>query len=253
MRVVSLVPSWTETLIEAGVNVIGRTRFCIHPSEEIRSIAVVGGTKSFDVDHLRAQKPDLIVMDREENTREMFELAETIAPVHVSHVRHVRELPGELRSLRTRLGLAEGEEAVVAKLEEFARRYETALNHPPARRVSIPGVLKVVKGEPKTLGDFVYVIWRNPWMCVAANTFIGSMLEQAGFDLSQLFAGENSSAKYPQLESLPREATILLSSEPFPFLSKTPDLQNQNVAIVDGELYSWFGLRALKFLESLRS
>ena len=70
-KVVSLVPSWTETLIEANVNVIGRTRFCIYPAQKVKDIAVVGGTKSVNIDQLSRLQPDFIVVDQQENTREM--------------------------------------------------------------------------------------------------------------------------------------------------------------------------------------
>ena len=258
-RVVSLVPSWTETLIEAGAAVVGRTRFCIHPKDKVSSIEAIGGTKSFDEEKLRALKPDLIIMDREENTREMFELAKEIAPIHVSHVKHVNEMPTELKGLAQALDASEAHH-----LESFAKRFEEILRAPTRalHNDSIPATIKIIKGNPSTKDKFVYVIWQNPWMCVSKETFIASMLEQAGFNLENLIpqiknsnslsnSDSNSNPNYPVLSSLPTNATILLSSEPFPFAKKTPLLENANVAIIDGESYSWFGIRALRFLESL--
>lgn len=242
-RIVSFVPSWTETLIEAGANVVGRTRFCVHPKDVVSSIEAIGGTKSFDLEQLRRLKPDLIVMDREENTREIAEQASLIAPVVATHVESFADLPRELRVLANA--------CECSKLEDFALRAE---NLPPAlvlQNHQVPAILKTVSGQPSTQTPFVYVIWKDPWMSVNRATFIASMLERVGFDLTQMTTYDVVD-KYPKLENLPTEALILLSSEPYAFAKKTPQLPQENIAIVDGESYSWFGLRAIRFLERLQ-
>jgi ABC-type Fe3+-hydroxamate transport system substrate-binding protein len=234
-RVVSLVPSWTETLIAAGVNVVGRTRFCIHPSEQVANIPIVGGTKSFDIEKIRALNPDLILLDREENTFEMSELAKVIAPLHVSHVESVREMPRELEVLAQVL---EGETAT--SLLAMKDRYVSVLRRPT--RVLHKGL-------------FVYCIWKEPWMAIGQNTFIASMLEQTGYDLGELWP--ITSEKYPKFEiaDLPAEIAVLLSSEPYPFAKQFEQLhasfQGRDVKLVDGESFSWFGIRALRYLESV--
>lgn len=257
-RVVSFVPSWTETLIEVGADVVGRTRFCIHPADSVKTIEAVGGTKSFDESKLRSLKPDLILLDREENTREMFEIAQTVAPTLVSHVEHVRDMPRELRALAKALETKE----IVSALEDLARRFELVLATPAPASLhndSFPGLLRWLKRDQSST-EYVYVIWKDPWMVVRKDTFIGSMLERVGIDLANGEAGallSASATKYPKLDELPARATVLLSSEPYPFTKKfanePPELPNPSIALVDGESFSWFGVRALRFLESLKS
>ncbi len=246
-RVVSLVPSWTETLIEAGVQVVGRTRFCIHPQGLVSAIESVGGTKSFNEKKLRDLAPDLIVLDREENTKEMFEIARTISNVVVTHVEDVQDVPRELRALA---GAIESPENATLKLRDWAQAFEDVLKKPaPVKHNHFAGILKTLRGQPSLKTEFVYVIWKDPWMVVGQRTFIASMLREVG--LTQLRVVEPG-AKYPKLEELPQDAMVLLSSEPYPFETKTPDLPNACVVIVDGESFSWFGIRALRFLESAK-
>ena len=95
------MPSLTETLIACGVEVVGRTRFCIHPAEVVSSIPIVGGTKDVDWDLCRRLDPDLVIMDREENTRPMAESC----PIawHATHVTSVGTVASDLGSLAGRL------------------------------------------------------------------------------------------------------------------------------------------------------
>lgn len=252
MRIVSLVPSWTETLIEAGANVVGRTRFCIHPKDRVKAIEAIGGTKSFDIEKLRALKPDLIILDREENTKEMAELAMSVAPTFVTHVESVTDLPRELARLSAHLNNEE--------LNNFATRFERVLLKPIlalhndsfARFINPHPVQENFKST-----KFVYCIWKDPWMAVGRKTFIASMLEQVGFEPNMMWPSGDE--KYPkfEIETLAPDVLILLSSEPFPFaklIVKEPAIFSQNqVALVNGESFSWFGIRALRFLEATKS
>src|SRR3954462_7806167 len=97
MKVISMVPSWTETLIECGVEVIGRTRFCIHPRQVVASIPVVGGTKDVNWQRVQLLNADLLILDREENPKWMAEQAPL--PVLDTHVQSVDQLPRELERL----------------------------------------------------------------------------------------------------------------------------------------------------------
>src|SRR5437868_6660844 len=101
MRVVSFVPSWTETLLSSGVEVVGRTRFCIHPHEKVAAIPVVGGTKDWNLEKLRALKPDLLLLDQEENPKFMAEQSEF--PFHATHIESVQSVAGALRAMGERL------------------------------------------------------------------------------------------------------------------------------------------------------
>ncbi len=94
MRVVSLIPSWTETLLEAGVNVVGRTRFCVYPADKVRNIPAVAGTKNWDFAAIKALKPDLLLLDKEENPKWMAE--QTEIPVFSTHITSIQSMPGAL-------------------------------------------------------------------------------------------------------------------------------------------------------------
>lgn len=216
---------------------VGRTRFCIHPHDRAGSIPAVGGTKNVDLEKLKSLKPDLIVLDREENTREMAEALKGIASLHVSHVTDVATMPSELDALASAIGST----AVQERLQGFATRYREVLAKP---RMLHNG---------SSPGSVVYCIWKEPWMAVGPNTFIASMLEQAGYDPATLWP--RTSEKYPKFKpaDVPADALILLSSEPYPFGLRPPtEFGSRPQALVDGESYSWFGLRSLRFLEALK-
>ena len=241
LRVVSLVPSWTETLIEAGANVVGRTRFCVHPAAAVASIPSVGGTKDLRLEKLRELKPDLVVLDREENTAAMALAVDGLAKIFVSHVEHVQQMPAELSRLATEFSAGDaagiGVELVRAELLSYAGRFERILREPSALH--------------NDSSRFAYCIWKNPWMAVGKDTFIASMLERSGYDLASLWPAGRG--KYPEftLEELPREVRVLLSSEPYPFAKKFPVEITNETLLVDGESFSWFGIRALRYLEGL--
>lgn len=245
MRVVSLVPSWTETLIHAGGNVVGRTRFCIHPDEEIKPIPAVGGTKDWNFDEIRALKPDLLVLDREENPKFMSE--QTEIPYVDTHVCALKDVAPNLTKIyeQTRL---EGLKPLIQGWERISRQIPKIWEGG-----DFPGLMEWGVRPKSPVRRVEYVIWKRPWMVVSKDTFVGSSLSSIGFGplLSK------HSKKYPELdlESLPdKDSTLLLfSSEPFPFLKIAKSLANLGFpyAIVDGESFSWFGLRALRFLESV--
>jgi hypothetical protein len=243
MRVVSLVPSWTETLLECGVEVVGRTRFCVHPSPQVEKIPIVGGTKDLDAEKLAQLKPDLVLVDKEENLPWMAESHDW--KVHCSHVESTDDVPRELDWLANFLGSQ--------RLALLAAEWREQLDHPayPHPHVAeLPGVLqwtRIPKQEPEVI---LYLVWRSPWMAVSRQTFVGSMLTQLGFG-GRL---PNFTEKYPKIDlgKYDHEKTLLLfSSEPYPFARKPQELLSLDFpsAIVDGEAYSWFGYRSLRFLQ----
>lgn len=241
-RVVSLVPSWTETFLDCGVNVVGRTRYCVHPPYA-RAIPAVGGTKDLQLEELKALRPDIVVVDKEENLPWMAE--EHGWSTVVTHASSVAAMPGELERL-SRLLLNE-------KLEGLAGEWRGVLRKPfaPGRKVArLPGVLdwwRKPAGEPERA---LYMIWREPWMAVAGDTFVGSLLAHLGYGhLLPSFP-----KKYPEVDLAhfdPSRTLLLFSSEPFPFARKKAELAALGFpcALVDGEAYSWFGLRSLRFLQ----
>lgn len=230
-RIVSLVPSQTELLADLDLTdeVVGLTKFCIHPENWFRHKTQVGGTKQLHFDRIEALRPDLIIANKEENRREDVEQLAERYPVWVSDVR----TPASAFELIERLG------AVCD------------------RSVQAEALLSRLKTEFTDLPDFqgrsaAYLIWFEPLMAVAADTFIDSMLSAIG--LRNAFADR---ARYPvvTLEELSRRRPdyLFLSSEPFPFRDKHYRFfaealpATTTIVPVDGELFSWYGSRLLRF------
>lgn len=229
-RIISLVPSQTELLFDLGLNdqIIGITRFCIHPPEYYRYKTKVGGTKQLKMDIIQQLNPDLIIANKEENIKEQADYLSGLYPVWVSDVNN---LPDALAMI-TQVGTLTGRPN---EANDLAKRINSAFSN-------LPLYTKPVKAA--------YLIWQNPYMVAGGNTFIHAMMELAGFD--NLFG---DSPRYPEtnIDELINKApeVILLSSEPFPFSAKHKEaLQNYfpgtKIILTDGELFSWYGSRLLK-------
>lgn len=238
-RVVSLVPSTTETLfaLGAGEAVVGVTRYCVHPAGRLEGVTRVGGTKDLLMDRLVALEPDLVIGNAEENTREIFAEIEPIAPLLVAFPKAV---DGALDDVR-RLGVVMGREAEAAALIERIT----------AERAALRAVVEAGPGF-----RYTYIIWRDPWMGVTDDTFISALLAEAG--------GVNALAgrtpRYPALlpEELADGGVILLSSEPYPFKERHREelvrrgVRADQIFFIDGELCSWHGARLVEALPALR-
>ncbi|MCS6844771.1 MAG: helical backbone metal receptor [Caldilineales bacterium] len=228
-RVVSLVPSQTELLLDLGLGdrLVGRTRFCVHPADQVSRVAVVGGTKQINFATVERLQPDLIVGNKEENEREtILRLAERY-PVWLSDVVTLDDALAMIRQVGRLVGEAERADALA---EEVAQRLAALPRVQPPRRVA-------------------YLIWRKPWMAAGGHTFINSMLAHCG--LVNVFAGPEL-GRYPQvsLEALAaaQPELVFLSSEPYSFrerhrLELQAALPASTVMLVDGEMFSWYGSR----------
>ena len=230
-RIVSLVPSQTELLHYFGLEneVVGITKFCIHPHSWFKSKTRIGGTKQLKIDEIIALKPDLIIGNKEENTKDDIEkLEQNGLSVWMSDINSF----DEALEMIEQVGLMCGKEQEALKLS-------TKIIHGFNEISSI--------GESRGL---LYLIWDEPSFVVGKNTFIDSIIEKIGFinacDLS----------RYPNLSELsnPNPDLIFLSSEPFPFneqhIEKYQKLfPNSKIIFVDGEMFSWYGSR---MLESVR-
>ncbi len=245
MRVICLVPSLTESLLECGVSVVGRTRFCIHPVDRVAGIQVVGGTKAVDWAACSALDPDLIILDREENTREMADSCPF--PWAAVHITAVGNVGPELRKLAQQVASDE-----LFQLAENWIRVADRGTLPFPGWYRIPGAQATLSGPTGGLSRLEYVIWRKPWMVIGPDTFIYSMLRRVGFgDYLQ-----PHESRYSELseDAMSRSDTFyLFSSEPYPFAGSEELLRTSGIAgaIVDGELYSWYGLRSYRFLETV--
>lgn len=241
ITVVSLVPSWTETLIAAGVPVIGRTRFCIHPEEMMEFIPAVGGTKDVDWDKVQSYKPDFVLFDKEENTLTMAK--DCPVPWIATHVQSMQDMPKELLKL--------GDQFRAPQLYELAKRWEKVIQSTPqisTQQAFPPALIEWIKPLTETPDNIIYVIWKNPWMAAGHSTFIGSVLEWFGLKIW-------NQEKYPEftIDDFKQSKNLFLcSSEPYPFAKRRDAMMELPgaVALVDGEKLSWFGIRSLEFLES---
>ena len=243
-RIVSLVPSLTELLVDLGLGerLVGRTGFCIHPRQVVRRLPKLGGTKGFSIDKLRALQPTHVLVNIDENRRDEVEALHSFVPnVVVTHPLSVRD---NLDLYRLLGGIFGGEAGVAARAAALAADFEREWAALSAQSATLP--------RQRVL----YLIWRQPWLSVARDTYISRMLATAGWDTLPA----ESALRYPQvnLPSLAAEAElVLLSSEPYPFREKDLRRMNEqlpatNAALIDGEMVSWYGSRAIRGLAYLR-
>ena len=222
-RIVSLVPSQTEFLIDIGAPVVGRTKFCIHPKEEVADIPVVGGTKKFQFDKIRELEPDFIIGNKEENYKYGIEKLEEEFPVWMSDIYTLEDAFEMMGALGSICDLESQARDVISECREATNS---------------------IKGTKA--GKVIYLIWNKPWMAAGKNTFIDHFLSHLGYQ------NLVTTDRYPELTT--EQITnlnpdkILFSSEPFPFKEKHLEeakrqWPNADCQRVDGELYSWYGSR----------
>jgi hypothetical protein len=257
-KVISFVPSWTETLIESKVNVVGRTRFCIHPEIPVSKLPAVGGTKNHDIKKIIELKPDFVVVDKEENKRE---LADELALAGIKTlVSHVDSISSAVSFLRMSSEILENQ-----KLSNLADRYESILCAKDKLSTDVFWKELILDQDKQysfekiksTRLSYLYLIWNSPFMSVAQGTFIWNLFELFGIELAMpeghIIRPEIAADKYPQItEEKLIQYFCLLSSEPFPFENQIESIRNKGIscALIDGEKTSWYGIRNLKFLES---
>ncbi len=234
-RIVSLVPSITELVCELGLadQLVGRTGYCIHPIEVLKAIPKVGGTKSVNLKKIRALAPTHVIVNVDENKKETADaLADFVPNVIVTHPLG----PLDNLDLYRQIGNAFD---VQAKAEELCARFDAAYKK----------VLEKTFEKKKVL----YLIWKDPWMTVSRDTYVSRTL--ALFGLQTL--PESSDLRYPKMNDLDVERIdlILLSTEPFRFRdSHAQEIQDKTgklVRLIDGEMTSWYGSRAIQGLRYL--
>lgn len=239
-RIVCLVPSITELLCELGLAamVVGRTGFCIHPHDVVAAIPKVGGTKDVNIEKIRKLAPTHVVVNIDENEKPTVDrLAEFVPHVVVTHPNTPRDNLGLARLMGGIFGAEPAAERWCAAFEaEYA-----ALKNEPA-------------GPPRTV---LYCIWQDPWMTVSGETYIASMLAELGWQVPVLGTNE----RYPRFawseQLVAGLDAVLLSTEPYRFTEEHADALEKQIGIpvylVDGEMMSWYGSRALEGLRYLRS
>jgi ABC-type Fe3+-hydroxamate transport system substrate-binding protein len=238
-HIVSLVPSQTELLYSLSLTneVVGITKFCVHPSEWFRNKTRVGGTKQLHMDTIHQLHPDLIIANKEENVKEQVEQLASHYPVWISDVNDLESAYEMIVQVGAMTGRAETALQLIAEIKNQFTRLQTLQDTSDAARLS--------SDKPRA----AYLIWRDPYMTVGGDTFIHCMLEEAGFD--NVFKHR---CRYPEIAIEELRASgcewLLLSSEPFPFQQKHADelrsvLPGIKILLVDGEMFSWYGSRLL--------
>lgn len=233
-RIISLVPSQTELLYDLGLDaeVIGITKFCVHPPAWRTTKTIIGGTKKFNFEAIDQLKPDLIIGNKEENYKEGIEALQQNYPVWMSDIVTLADAMAMMKSVGEITGKPEQAKAIVNTVKSSLRN------------LPVPSLKRVL-----------YLIWRNPLMGVATNTFIHEMLTIAGFE--NCLKEHN---RYPELSVADLAALnpdlVFLSSEPYPFSEKHVEeiqslLPQAGIFLVDGEMFSWYGSRMRFFANYL--
>lgn len=232
-RIISLVPSQTELLFELGLDaeVIGITKFCIHPEAKFREKTKIGGTKKLKLDLIRELKPDLIIGNKEENERTQIEELMQEFPVWMSDIQEL-----------------DGAKAAITQIGELVNREPEAayLNHLINAGFTDLQTLAAQHGLDKKVA---YLIWKGPYMLAGKDTFIDHILSLNGL------RNVVREARYPEMELADIAALqpelVFLSSEPYPFkqvhLEEIREaIPGAKVMLVDGEMFSWYGSRLVK-------
>lgn len=230
LRIISLVPSQTELLFDLGLEdeVVGITKFCVHPDSWYRTKVRVGGTKTVNIDKVKSLNPNLIIANKEENTQTDIKALEKIAPVWISDVRDLESAYQMIEKIGSMVGKMEIAAMLIQKIKQsFDRLYKL---YPPSR--------------------VLYVIWDKPLMVAANDTFIHSILEHLGMQNAV-----EHLERYPELSidevKLLEPDLIFLSSEPYPFKEKhlrefEKRFSGSRIVLVDGEMFSWYGSRLVR-------
>lgn len=233
-RIISLVPSQTELLCDLNLEneLVGITKFCVHPYQLKSAKTIVGGTKKVDFDKIKALKPDFILCNKEENTFEMITALEKIAPTYISEVNTIEDALDLIKNLGEILDRKTISQYLIEKINVKLNYFKEFIKTKPTRKVA-------------------YFIWAKPWMVAANHTFINEMLLLNKFE--NIYQNKE---RYPEVDISKIKAegnpsVIILSSEPFPFKEEhaleISTFTNRSIIIfADGEMFSWFGSRLLK-------
>ncbi|MEP7058175.1 MAG: helical backbone metal receptor [Caldimonas sp.] len=249
-RIASLVPSLTELLAELGLGpyLVARTGFCIHPAAVVAEIPKVGGTKDVNLEKLRRLAPTHVVVNVDENRLDTVAVIRrwTEAPeIVVTHPTDPRD----------NVGLVDLLARTFAAVPEVGTRADDL-------KQALAAELELTRPEGRVVRRVLYLIWRDPWMTVARDTYIARMLARVGWQtVPAVDGGATGAARYPVIDGneswLGTADEVLLSSEPYRFgagdvVAAQALCPAARVRHVDGELLSWYGARAVRGLGYLR-
>ncbi len=251
-RIASLVPSLTELVVALGLGaqLVARTGFCVHPADAVLGVPKVGGTKDVNLAKLRGLRPTHVLVNVDENRRETVDAirawpAEQAPQIVVTHPLGPEDNVALVAQLAACFGDVAG---VPERAADLTRALQDELVQTRTRDWPEQRVL--------------YLIWREPWMTVARDTYLSNMLARVNMKTwPEVVGGDSGAARYPALTGtepwLAQVQQVLLSSEPYAFGTQHVDearrlCPNAQVRLVDGEMLSWFGARAVPGLRYLR-
>lgn len=234
-RIVSLVPSQTELLVDLGLedNLVGITKFCVHPIHLKSTKTIVGGTKNIKLDVIKELQPDIIICNKEENTKEIVDELKQICPVWVTDIYTVEDNNQMIQDFGEIFNKRIEASKWIDKINFAHQDFQNFIQNKPIKKAA-------------------YFIWANPYMVAGNSTFINELLKLNHFQ--NIY--ESKEGRYPEVElkKIRLEGDpdfVLLSSEPFPFKDEHAfeigRFTHHTIAIfVDGEMFSWYGSRLVK-------
>ncbi|MDO3693529.1 helical backbone metal receptor [Wenyingzhuangia sp. chi5] len=241
-KIVSLVPSITETLYDLNLedNIVGITKFCVHPVHFKHTKTIVGGTKDAKIDKIKELQPDIVFCNKEENTPEIVKQLQEFTQVYVTVVNNIEDAVRMIQKMGLMLNRRVDAQLISNKINLKLEDFNWFIKD-----------FEVKKSA--------YFIWYNPWMAAGDNTFINSLLTLNKFD--NIY--KNKKESYPTIEAkrIRLEGDpdfVFFSSEPFPFKDKHVFemgrfTHHASAVYVDGEMFSWFGSRLLKSFDYFKS
>jgi len=233
-RIVSLVPSQTELLYDLGLEdaIVGITKFCIHPIHLKKTKLIVGGTKTIKFEKILALKPDIVICNKEENTKEIVEELSLICPVWITDIVTIEDNLQMISDFGLLFNKRVEAQKWMDKINFAYQDFQLFIKDRPIKKVA-------------------YFIWANPYMVAGKNTFINELLQLNNFQNIYLEKG-----RYPEIElkKIRMEGDpdlVFLSSEPFPFKNEHAFeigrfTHHAKTIFVDGEYFSWYGSRLVK-------
>ncbi len=230
MRIISTVPSITELLYDLSLEdeVVGITKYCVHPEKWYRSKERIGGTKTLNLDKIISIKPDLIICNKEENVKEQIEKLSINHSVHITDIKTIAD-----------------NIELISSIAELTDRVSHGIKLTDQYKNSVSKIMQSVNRK-----SAVYLIWKEPLMSVGDDTYIHSVMDLCGIENKMRGQQRYPTIDMDMLKSMSPDL-LLLSSEPYPFKEKhiqyfQSHLPDTKVILVDGEVFSWYGTRLIK-------
>jgi hypothetical protein len=250
LRIASLVPSLTELVVALGLLdvLVARTGFCIHPAEALREVPKVGGTKDVNLAKLERLAPTHVLVNVDENRLDTIDA--------------IRAWPDAPQIVVTHPNAPEDNLALVAQMVEHFGAHKGVAAHATALTQALRRELDLTRPDARPAQQVLYLIWKDPWMTAARDTYLSRMLARVAWHtLPDVLGGASGAARYPVVRGdepwLAQVERVLLSSEPYRFdtahrAAAQALCPRAQVQLVDGELLSWYGPRAVPGLRYLR-